>query len=53
MDHIMPTVTPALAAQLEASITFFSAEKQRLLSLFPGNPYTEYMFVHLERQRPF
>jgi hypothetical protein len=39
METMIPTVTPALAARLESSITFFSAEKQRMLSLLPGNPY--------------
>jgi hypothetical protein len=39
MDTTIPVVTSALAAQLETSIAFFSAEKQRALSLFPDNPY--------------
>jgi GNAT superfamily N-acetyltransferase len=43
MGATIPAVTPTLAAQLEASITFFSAEKQRMLSLFPDNPYGVYV----------
>ncbi|GER88922.1 N-acetyltransferase [Dictyobacter vulcani] len=39
MDTHIPPVTPRLATRLETSITFFSTEKHRLLSLFSNNLY--------------
>jgi GNAT superfamily N-acetyltransferase len=39
MNQIVPSLTPTVATQLETSIAFFSAEKQKALSLLPDNPY--------------